>query len=328
MLPRDIVGEAVAVSKVRVAWSPSSFAVEDGEPIRVLGEAGLEIVPNPHGRRLTEDEIIAHLDGVDGLIAGLEPLTERVLRSARRLRAIARVGIGVDNVDRNAAAALGIAVSNTPDGPTDAVAELTVGAALAVTRGVIEANAELHAGRWKKAISNGVRGSTVLVVGYGRIGRAVARLFSALGAHVCAVDPFLSPEAFDAVERATLEDGLRRADIVSLHGAGREKILGDEEFSQMRHGVVLLNSARAELVDEEALFDALDVGKVSGAWFDVFWEEPYTGRLTEYPQVVLTPHIGTYTGACRRNMEMSAVRNLLRDLAGAGVLTSGSEHRG
>lgn len=300
--------------ELRVVWSPSSFGAEDDAPIRVLREAGATVVPNPHGRRLTEDEIITHLDGADGLIAGLEPLTERVLRSAPRLRAIARVGIGLDNVDLVAARALDIAVSNTPDGPTDAVAELTVAAGLYLARGLGLANAALHEGRWQKIMTNGVRGAAVLVVGYGRIGRRVAELFSALGARILADDPFLPDEAFVDTERVRLEDGLARADIVTLHAAGRDCLLGREQFAVVRPGVMVLNSARAELVDEDALCAALDAGGVAGVWFDVFWDEPYHGRLAAYPQALLTPHLGTYTRGCRRAMEMAAVHNLLRDL--------------
>jgi D-3-phosphoglycerate dehydrogenase len=285
----------------------------------MLADAGVEVVPNSHGRRLTEDEIIAHLDGVDGLIAGLEPLTERVLRSAPRLRVIARVGIGVDNVDLDAAASLGIAVSNTPEGPTDAVAELTVAAALAVTRSLVQANNALHEGQWEKSITDGVRGATALVVGYGRIGKRVTELLSALGARVQAADPMLPPGEFEGAERVVLEDGLANADIVTLHASGRECLLTGEQLATMKPGAVLLNGARAELVDEDALCTALDSGLLKAVWFDVYWEEPYRGRLTRYPQALLTPHVGTYTRTCRLNMEMTAVKNLLRDLGRAGV---------
>jgi D-3-phosphoglycerate dehydrogenase len=301
----------------RVAISPSSFAAEDEVPLRLLREAGVEIVPNPFGRRLTEDEALRHLEGVDGLVAGLEPLTRRVLAASPRLKAIARVGIGMDNVDLEAARELGIRVSNTPDAPSRAVAEMTVAAALALSRNLVGLDRAMHEGRWEKTISPGLWERSVLLIGLGRIGRSVASLLRSFGARVSAVDPHLSPDEFGDIPRTTLEDGLPRAEVVSVHAAGRAVILGPAEFSRMADGVLLLNCARAELVDEQALVEALDSGKVSGAWFDVFWDEPYGGRLKEYGQVLLTPHVGTYTAACRREMETAAVRNLLQDLRAA-----------
>jgi D-3-phosphoglycerate dehydrogenase len=297
----------------RVAISTSSFAEEDRTPLDILRNAGFEVLPNPHGRRLTEDEAIDLLRGVDGLIAGLEPLTRRVLESADRLKAIARVGIGLDNVDMQAASDLGIRVSNTPDGPTTAVAELTVAAALTVKRHIVGLNAAMHEGQWNKQIAAGLAGARVLLIGFGRIGRAVADRLRAFQPNLYAFDPCVPIDAPD-VEAITLDAGLRTCDLISLHASGLKCILGRREFGLMQDGVTILNGARGELIDEAALIEALVSGKVAGAWFDVFWHEPYTGPLVEYPQVLLTPHVGTYTRQCRREMELAAVNNALRDL--------------
>ncbi|HNR29586.1 MAG TPA: NAD(P)-dependent oxidoreductase [Candidatus Hydrogenedentes bacterium] len=282
----------------------------------MLAETGATVKPNPVGRRLTEGETIAHLQGVDGLLAGLEPLNRAVLESAApRLKAIARVGVGMTNVDIEAARELGIRVSSTPDGPASAVAEMTVGALLALARNLIPMNEALHGGVWKKMIGFGLEGTSVLLIGYGHIGRRVARLIEAFGARVLWYDPHVEATAADIGARvARLENGLAEAAVVSLHAAGTDCILGSDQFAGMRDGVVLLNAARGELVDEAALVAALDMGKVGAAWFDAFWSEPYEGPLTRYPQVLLTPHAGTYTRQCRRDMEIQAVRNLLRDL--------------
>lgn len=293
----------------RIAIGPSSFAEADPEPLHRLEQAGCEIVPNPHGRRLTEDEIIAHLDGVDGLIAGLEPLNRTVITAAPQLKAIARVGIGVTNVDFVAAEEHGVAVSSTPDGPIDAVAEMTVAALLSILREIIPSNRALHEGTWEKRMGRGLRGTKVLLVGYGRIGRRVFDLLHAFGAEVIRTDPNVA----DA-ELLTLHEGLAAADVVSLHASGDQVLIGPEEFDIMRDGVILLNSARGELVDEAALIKALESGRVGACWFDAFVEEPYAGPLTTFDQVLLTPHVSTYTRECRRSMETAAVENLLRDL--------------
>jgi D-3-phosphoglycerate dehydrogenase / 2-oxoglutarate reductase len=300
---------------MRIAIGPSSFAAEDDTPLRMLQDAGMEVVPNPFGRRLTEEEIIAHLEGIDGLIAGLEPLNRTVLESAPGLKAIARVGIGMTNVDAKAAAERGVRVSNTPDGPVRAVAELTLAALLALCRRLVPTNEALHRGEWKKSIGMGLTGAKVLLVGYGRIGRRVGELLRAFGAEVLVCDPVLDPGTLAGGERlVSLEEGLPQADAVSLHASGTECILGTAELAFMKPGAFLLNSARGELVDETALVAALDAGIIGGAWFDAFWLEPYTGPLARFPQVLMTPHTGTYTAQCRLDMETAAVRNLLRDL--------------
>ena len=304
-------------ARAKVAIGPSSFAEEDDAPLRRLKAAGCEVVPNPFARRLTETEIIAHLNGIDGLIAGLEPLNANVIAAAApKLKAIARVGIGVDNVDFDAAAKHGVKVSSTPEGPTQAVAELTLACMLALCRRLVPTDNALHRGEWKKIMGQGLDGATVLVVGYGRIGSRVAQLASAFGAKIFAHDPFIDGDLLPpyATLHSHLHEALALADIISLHAGGAKAVIGAPEFAVMKRGALLLNSARGELVDEAALINALDAGTLAGAWFDAFWKEPYTGKLTQYPQMLLTPHVGTYTRQCRLSMETTAVENLLRDL--------------
>ncbi|MFH0882969.1 MAG: phosphoglycerate dehydrogenase [bacterium] len=303
------------MTPLRVGITTSSFADSDPAPREMLHSAGIEVVENPYGRRLTEAEAIDYLADKDGLIAGLEPLNRKVLESAPLLKAIARVGIGIANVDLEAAREKGIKVSNTPDGPTQAVAEMTVTAALALSRGLVATNAKLHAGEWAKSIGQGLIGRTVLFVGYGRIGRKTAEMMRVFGPQILVADPFLKPEDLIAGEKLVdLEEGLTVADIISLHASGEEVILGSSQFSKVKKGVILLNSARGSLVDEQALITALEDGIVGAAWFDAFWKEPYEGPLTKYDNVLLTPHVGTYTAQCRSSMELAAVQNLLRDL--------------
>ncbi len=302
---------------LRVALGPSSFAEKDPEPRLVLERAGVELVINPHKRRLNEAEIIELLaSGVDGLIAGLEPLNRRVLASAApRLRAVARVGIGVTNVDFEAARELGIKVSSTPEPPAQAVAELTITALLALVRNLVPMNQGLHAGGWSKSIGTGLIGLNVLLIGYGRIGRRVGAMLRPFGARLMVCDPFIDPATLTEDELLVgLNEGLAAADAVSLHAAGTSCLLGRAELARMRPGAWLLNSARGELVDETALVEALQSGHLAGAWFDAFWQEPYTGPLLGLEQVLLTPHAATYTKQCRRAMETEAAINLLRDL--------------
>jgi D-3-phosphoglycerate dehydrogenase len=299
---------------MRVVIGASSFADADPAPLELLRSHGVEVVPNPYRRRMNAEEIVELLQDADGLLAGLEPLDASVLARAPKLRALARIGIGMDNVDAEFAAGRGIRVSNTPDAPTQAVVELALGALLSLLRNLPEGNESMHRGQWTKVLGTGLSDLQVFMVGYGRIGRRFGDVLSSLGARVLAHDPAVRSDEHDGVEFVTMEDGLARADVVSLHASGDGLLIDAAAFARMKDDVVLLNCARAGLVDESALIAALRTGKVAKAWLDVFWEEPYRGPLIEFPQVLMTPHVSTYSRQCRLGMETQAVRNLLRDL--------------
>ncbi len=300
----------------RILIGPSSFGVVDIAPVQRLRDAGFDVLQNPFGRKLSTEELMELLPGVTGLVAGLEPLGRTVLEQSE-LRAISRCGVGMSNVDLDAARRLGIAVRNTPDAPTTAVAELTIAAILALLRQVVPMNTELHGGQWTRFAGAQLEGKTVVVVGFGRVGRRVAQLLLAFGSHVIAVDPQVD-HADLPIEVATLADALPRADIVTLHASGEATILGRSELLRLKGGAFVLNSGRGGLIDEEALCEALDSGHLAGGWIDTFRDEPYNGPLTRYPQLLLTPHIGSLTVECRRRMEMEAVENLLEALEHAG----------
>ena len=193
---------------------------------------------------------------------------------------------------------------------------MTLAAALALLRGLVDSSAALHERQWPKVVRVGLKDLSVLFVGYGRIGRRTARLFRVMGARILVFDPFISDAGLDdGAERvATLEAGLARARVVSLHAAGEDEVLGEAQLATMPRGSFLLNSARGGLVNEGALCRALDSGQLAGTWFDTFWEEPYTGPLCDRPNALLTPHACTYTEQCRLSMEMQAAQNLVKDL--------------
>ncbi len=303
------------MSQLIIGVSPSSFAESDQTPLDLLNQANVQIKENPFKRRLTEDEAAHFVKDIDGLIAGVEPLTKKVLYSANNLKAIARVGIGMSNIDFEAAKELGIKISNTPDGPTEAVAEMTITSLLTIARNLVQFNEDLHNGVWKKFIGSSLIGKTILIIGYGRIGKRFAQLANSFGAKILVNDPFIqNQESNTSLEFVTLEEGLSKADVISLHAAGEKSILGLNEFSKMKNGVIILNSARGGLIDDDAFIKAIESKKVSGAWFDVFEKEPYTGKLQKYNNVLLTPHIGTYTKQCRLSMEVASVNNILHDL--------------
>lgn len=297
---------------MKVAVGASSFGEAAPEVMEQFQKKGIEVVRNPYGRKMTQEEIIEHLQGATGLLAGLEPLNEEVFRACPDLKAIARIGIGMDNVDREAARRYGIKVSNTPEGPTNAVAEMTLAALLAICHNLIPANEDVHNGIWKKRMGRSIQELNVLIVGYGAIGRKVSELLREMGAEIMIYDKY-----FPEKSTHTLEEGVSEADVISLHASGKEEILSEELFSRMKEGVILLNSARGGLINEQALYHALKEEKAT-FWGDALWTEPYEGMLRECKNAILTPHICTYTTQCRTSMERQAIENLLEDL-GYGI---------
>lgn len=295
--------------KKRVLIGPSVFADKEIKPLDIMREKGYEIVENPYRRKYTKKELMELLPGIEGLIAGLEPLDREVLEHSS-LRVISRCGSGMSNVDLQAAQSLGIKVVNTPQAPVNSVAELTVGCMITLLRGVISANNDLREKKWSKFIGRQLGCMTVGVVGFGNIGRRVAHLLAAFGSRVLAVDPRYKSDD-GGIPSVTLEEVLRIADILTIHCSGDKCLFGEHEFEMMKPGMFILNAARGTVIDENALKNAIDKKIVAGAWIDTFSKEPYDGVLCGIDGVILTPHIGSYTYECRRDMEMQCVMNLV-----------------
>lgn len=294
---------------MKIAVGSSSFAGSSDKALNLLKEHGIDVVRNPYGRKMNQEEIIEHLQGADGLLAGLEPLNEEVFRKTPTLKAISRIGIGMDNVDQEAAKRYGIKVSNTPDAPTEAVAEMALSALLTIGHAIIPSNTDMHNRVWKKRIGFSLKGLNVLFIGYGRIGKKFADHLRYFGSEILVYDPN-QPE----VSEKELRNIVSKADVITLHASGKEEILSPELFHTMKEGVVILNCARGGLINEDALFSGLNSGKVANYWGDVFPQEPYEGKLLSCGNAILTPHISTYNTLCRESMETEAVKHILEDL--------------
>ena len=301
---------------MKIAITTSSFAKFSQEPLDLLRERGIEYVCNDTGRALTEDEVVEILRGCVGVAAGTEPLTRRVMEALPELKVISRCGVGMDSVDQVAAEERGIVVCNTPDAPTLAVAELTLGYALDLLRHVTRMDRDLRVGVWKKRMGNLLRGKKVGIVGLGCIGHAVARLFAACGAEVAYADPYAREKAYP---RKELDDLLGWADMVTLHcpkPRDGSTLLDARRLGLMRPGTWLINAARGGLVDEAALHDLLASGHLAGAALVTFGKEPYEGPLKALDTIILTPHIGSYAKEARIRMEVDTIKNLLQALDG------------
>lgn len=302
------------VSKILIG--PSSFAESDRGPLERLWAADFTVIENPYKRKMTKEELHTLLrDDVVGILAGLEPLDREVLLQSH-LKCISRVGAGMTNVDIKAAEELNITVFNTPDGPTNAVAELTLGALVSLLRWLPQSDHALHEHRWVRKMGGQIEGKTIAIIGFGRIGRRVAELLAPFRAKLIAVDPYLTAEKGTiSCPLVPMDVALSKADIITIHNSGDQCLLDASAFSQMKQGVLILNAARGNIVSEKALATAIDKRIVAGAWLDTFEIEPYEGPLCNYQNVILTPHIGSYTAECRISMENDAVSNLLRALA-------------
>jgi D-3-phosphoglycerate dehydrogenase len=298
------------LSREKILIGPSSFSERDNTPMEMLISKGFEVIGNPFKRKLKKSELLQLLSqDVSGLIAGLEPLDREVLKKSN-LSVISRVGAGLSNIDLEAAKEFGIEVCYTPYGPTRAVAELTIGTMLSLIRMVPLMDKDLHKTNWNKKIGLQLEGKTIAIIGFGRIGRCVAELLYPFNTKIIIVDPFIKTEEID-YPVLLLQDAIAQADIITIHSSGDECLIGPEEFSIMKKGSYILNPARGGLLSETALIKALDEEKVAGAWLDAFEVEPYMGQLSNYKQVILTPHVGSYTIECRKQMETEAVNNLV-----------------
>ena len=299
----------------RILISTSSYGMESNEPLNLMRSAGFEYILNPFNRKLTEEELQVLLQKYEPeyLIAGTEIISRKTLKLAKTfLRIISRCGTGIDNVDIEAAKEMGIRVTNTPDAPTRAVAELTIGVLLDLLRGISKADTAMREGKFDKKMGNLLYGKTVGLIGCGRIGTAVSELLHAFGCRVIGYDSFI--KTHKTIEMVTFNILLERADIISLHipySEENEHIINRTVIEKMRESLIILNVSRGGLIDEDALYDALVSGRIKAAGLDCFEQEPYYGKLIESSKVVLTPHIGSYAIEARIEQEIAAVKNIL-----------------
>jgi D-3-phosphoglycerate dehydrogenase len=304
------------------------------EPLRVLirepiAEAGVELLRERFEVDVeTNGDLSEKISGYDAIvIRSATKLTADVLERADRLKVIGRAGVGVDNVDVEAATRRGIVVANAPESTVVSAAEHTIGLLVALSRNIPQAHAALKQGRWERGRYGGIEleGKTLGVLGFGRIGQQVARRALGLGMHVVSYDPFVARERFRelGVERVESPDGVYAvAEFVTLHLPLTEETtasVGKEAFARMRDGVYLINAARGELVDEDALLEALRSGKVGAAALDVFSAEPYTGPLLDLDNVVVTPHLAASTEEAQDRAGVIVAEQVAAALDGALV---------
>ncbi len=307
----------------RVLVTPTSFGKNN--PIlktQLEAEVG-EVVYNTTGRPLSDTELMEVIPEIDGYIAGLDTISRQVIEAATNLKVIARYGVGVDAVDLEAAEEKGIIVTNTPGANSASVAELTVGLMLSLARNIPFAAQVTKSGEWPRLGGLSLEGKVVGLLGFGAIGQQVARRLSGFDCKILAYDPVVDElqSAELNVELVPREDVLRQADFVSLHCPLTDETKGmvDPVFlGQMRDGAYLINTSRGELVDENALYEAIYDEKLRGAALDVFDKQPPNpdNPLLSLEQVIPTPHMGAHTDGATNAMGWIALSDCLAVLRG------------
>lgn len=291
---------------------------------RLRAEAEVDIIVGQ-----TLPSLLTCIPSYDALVVRSETkVTAEVIEAGKRLKVIGRAGVGVDNIDVNAATTHGILVVNSPGGNTIAAAEHTMALLLGLSRNVPQANACLRAGGWDRAKFTGVEvlGKTLGVIGLGRIGSEVARRAQCFQMEVIAYDPFLSPDGASklGVKLVSLEELVRTSDYITLHvplSSETHHLIGERELSAMKKGVRIINAARGGIVDEAALCSALKSGHVAGAALDVFETEPLPldSPLRDLPNVIVTPHLGASTKEAQVNVAVEVAEEVLAALRGEPV---------
>lgn len=289
---------------------------------RMLSDRDIEIELPEVVQQLSESQLLEMIDGYDGVIAGDDQFTAKVLEKGQRLKVVARWGVGMDGVDLAAAERLGIQVVNTPNAFSDEVADLVMGYIIMLARQLHSLDQSVRSGGWDKIRGMSLRGKTLGIIGLGNIGRSVAQRAAAagmglLGCDVVPVsDHFLRDTGLCRVEQ---DDLLRSSDFISLNcnlTADNRHMLGRREFDLMKQGVHIVNTSRGPLIDEAALVQALSDGKVAGAALDVFEEEPLSpaSPLRQFDRCIFGTHNGSNTQEAVIRVNEMAIANLLEGL--------------
>lgn len=308
---------------MRILVTPTSLQPgKNSGALEALKQFSENLVFNELGRPLKEDELIPLLKDCDGYIAGLDFITEKVLKSCEKLKVISRYGAGYDRVDIEAAREKGVLVTNTPGVNAEAVGELAFSLILSVARKIPYLNQSTREGQWVRSTGMELKGKTIGIMGLGAIGKVVARCAKGFEMKVIAYDPFINEDycASHQIGVCTFEEVIEQADVISLHlplNDSTKHLIGEEAIGRMKPGAILINTSRGGIIDEDAAYQALKSGKLGGLGLDAFEVEPPAGSLLfEFDNVVVTPHTGAHTREATDNMANASIRNLIDVLSG------------
>lgn len=304
---------------MKVLVTSNSFGKYSKEPQKALEEFGMEVVLNPYHRVMTEEELISQIKDADAVILSTEIVNRKVIDAAPKLKVISRYGVGTDNIDKEYCEEKGIKVTIAKNANSNAVAEFAITLMLSALRGVCASDDYAKQGLWKKIEGLDLSGKTVGIIGLGAIGREVAKKLSSFDVNLIAYDIYYD-EAFIKdynIKMMSFENVIKQSDIITLHvpSFGDKPLLSYKEFEQMKQDVVLINTARAALLDNDALIKYLDKKKIFAVGLDVHPDEPhFDERLLKYKNVILTPHNAAVSRGAIDKVSMMAVKNVIENL--------------
>lgn len=308
---------------MKILVTPTSLQPGNkSEALEKLSSFSNDLIFNPTGKPLEEDALIALLKDCDGYLAGLDTVSEYVLKSCPHLKAISRYGAGYDRVDIDAAKRLGVPVSNTPGANAEAVAELTFAHILALARNIAYLNEKTKSGEWVRANGLELSGKTIGIIGLGAIGKIVARCAHGFNMSVQAYDPFIQADYCkeNNISSVTLEELITTSDVITLHlplTTETYHLINADLLKKIKKGAIIVNASRGGIIDESAAYEALKNGTLGGLGLDAFEKEPpENSPLFGLNQVILTPHTGAHTSEAKNTMAIMAVDNLIDMLSG------------
>ena len=311
------------LKRCRVLVTATSFGKNDPSLLTYLESQVGEVIYNRTGKPLNPGQLAELLPGVDGFIAGLDSINAEALQTADRLKVISRYGVGVDNVDLEYAHKKNIIVTNTPGANSVSVAELAVGLMLSLIRHIPQAFEATRSGGWPRMNGLSLEGKTVGIIGFGSIGRQLARRLAGFDCCLLAYDPYpdLSFAEQCGVQMLPLDDLLSQSNIITLHlplSPSTQGLVNESFLAKTRPGTMLINTARGEIIDEDALYNALKSGRLAGAALDVFSQQPPdpSNPLLLLPNVLVTPHMGAHTDGATNSMGWMSLNDCLAVLRG------------
>ncbi|HSO14233.1 MAG TPA: phosphoglycerate dehydrogenase [Anaerolineales bacterium] len=305
----------------KILIASRSFGSTSSKPWDVLKRAGCEIVQVDISNKITEQRMAELLQGIDGAIIGVVPMTTYVLEHAPSLKVVSMHGVGVDHIDLSAAAQRGVVIANCQGTNDQSVADLTIGLMIAVARDIPAVDRAVRGGGWGAHAGSELWKKTLGLVGLGRIGRGVAKRALGFEMNVLAYDPYVQAENLEAgVSMTDLHEVLKEADFVSLHASlsGETRhMIGMPQLQIMKPSAYLINTSRGALVDERALYSALQEKQIAGAALDVYdVEPPKDSPLLQLENIVVTPHIGAHTRESIERVGVMSAENVLWTLQG------------
>ncbi|WP_342471566.1 phosphoglycerate dehydrogenase [Metasolibacillus sp. FSL H7-0170] len=305
----------------KILITPKSFQKYKERPIEMLTAMGYDVIENNTGKTFTEEQLLSFENqDIAGIIVGVDPLTENVLKNLPNLKAISKYGVGMDNIDLDAAASLGIKVDNARDTNNISVCELAIALMFECARKLSSTIKGVKDFGWNRSIGIELTGKHLVIVGGGKIGKEVAKRAKGLAMEVTIYDPYMQDEQFlqeYQIGYATdFAEIIQQADIVSLHLPATPEtkhLMNATIFEKMKPSAILINTARGELVDEQALLNALVQGEIAVAAQDVYSVEPpeVGDALVQLNNFILTPHIGAYTEEAVERMAIVSTQNIL-----------------